>query len=470
MLRAAILGFLLMLSGCKVGPDYYPPCIDIPESYQYEPKDAKGSINALWWEQFHDPVLISLIEEALVNNKSIWIAAANIDNALGVLTQTRAQLFPQLGYSASGTRERLSQTLATPLVPMVPNPQTTYQALLTGTWDIDIWGRIRRQVEAARADLFATVEARLNVLLSVAASTTNAYLQLRGFDEQLVISKDTLKTYGEALDYFEKQFKYGQVSKMTVAQAATQYEMAAAVIPQVELQIVQTENALSILLGRNPSTIPRGKSIYELTLPDVPSGLPSEILRARPDVMQSEYSLIAANALIGAAKALYFPDISLTGAYGKASEELHNLFKGPSRTWTYTGSIVGPIFTFGAIQGQVEQAKAQERAALFTYEQTIQNAFADVENAFAARQYLTEQLVAQGKLVDASKEYTMLANLQYKEGYSPYFVVLQAQEQLFPAELQWVQTRVQLFSSYVNIYQALGGGWVTKADVISWGD
>jgi multidrug efflux system outer membrane protein len=251
---------------------------------------------------------------------------------------------------------------------------------------------------------------------------------------------------------------------MTVAQARTQYETAAATIPQIENQIVQTENAISILLGRNPATIPRGKSIYELALPAVPAGIPSQELERRPDILLAEQNLIAANAQIGAARALYFPTISLTGTYGGASDDLQKLFNGPARAWNFTGSIIGPIFTFGAISGQVKQAEAGQKAALLTYEAAIQSAFADVENALVSRAKLADQLAAQSRLVQASSDYERLARLQYDGGYTPYFTVLQAQQQLFPAELTLAQTRTSVFNSLVNIYQAMGGGWIVKAD------
>jgi multidrug efflux system outer membrane protein len=259
------------------------------------------------------------------------------------------------------------------------------------------------------------------------------------------------------------QFKYGQVSQMNVAQAESQYETAAAQIPQIESQIAQLENALSVLLGRNPGPIPRGKSIYDLKLPTVPSGLPSELLTRRPDLLQSEDQLIAANAQIGAAKALYFPTISLTGAFGSSSADLSNLFKGPARTWSFAGQFTGPIFTFGSVSGQIAQAEASQKAALYNYQLSIQNAFSDVENALVASQKLIQQQAAQEKLVAALKDYERLAMLQYNGGYTSYTTVLQAEQSLYPAELNLASVRASVFNSSVNIYKAMGGGWVDIA-------
>ena len=317
--------------------------------------------------------------------------------------------------------------------------------------------------------MFATDEARRGVILTLVASVATSYIALRGLDEQLVIANRTLGTYAESVRLYKLQFQYGQTSQMTVSQAQSQYETAAAQIPQIQTQIAQTENALSVLLGRNPGPIPRGKSIYDLALPAVPAGVPSSLLTRRPDLMQAEQSLIAANAQIGAAKALYFPTISLTGALGSASTDLSDLFKGPTRVWNYAGQIVGPIFTFGAVSGQVAQAEAAQQAALYNYQLSIQNAFADVDNALVANQNVKTQLGAQERLVAALADYARLAKLQYDGGYAPYSTVLQAEQSLFPAELTLALVRASVFTSAANIYKAMGGGWVTEADKLTGG-
>jgi multidrug efflux system outer membrane protein len=302
------------------------------------------------------------------------------------------------------------------------------------------------------------------VVLTLVSTVATNYLTLRGLDEQLAIAKSTLDTYAESVRLYQLQFRYGQTSQMTVSQTQSQYETAAVQIPLLESQIAQAENALSVLLGRNPGPIPRGKSIYDLALPTVPAGVPSALLERRPDLLQSEQSLIAANAQIGAAKALYFPTISLTGALGGASAELSNLFTGPARAWNYTGQVIGPIFTFGAVSGQVAQAEAAQQAALYNYRFSIQNAFADVDNALVANQKLKDQLAAQERLVAALRDYSRLAKLQFDGGYTSYTTVLQAQQTLFPAELALASLRASLFASAANTYKAMGGGWVDAAD------
>jgi len=460
----AVTLLALFTGGCMMGPDYRRPSLDIPKSFQYETKEAQETVNTEWWKGFQDPVLDGLIAEALANNKSVQIAAANIEQAAGVLTQTRAPLFPQASYAGSASQQRSSEHNAIPLPSGVSNPFTSFQLFAGASWEIDLWGRVRRLSESARANLFASVEARRGVILSLVASVAGEYMQLRGLDEQLAIAKRNLDAYAESVKLYELQFQYGLVSQLIVEQARTQYESAAATIPQIESQIVQLENALSILLGRNPGPIARGKTINELAFPAVPAGLPSQLLERRPDLAQSEQNLVAFNAQIGAARALYFPTISLTAGYGFESKNLSELFKGPSRIWSYGGSFTGPIFTAGAISGQVEQAEAAQKAALIAYQAAIQSAFADVENALIAREKLVVQVQAEERLVKASQEYERLAKLQYEGGYAPYLTVLNAQQQLFPAELNLAQFRASLFVSYANLYKAMGGGWVAEAD------
>ncbi len=470
----AVLAALMVTSGCTLAPDYERPDVEIPTEFRYEPMVVSETANTTWWTQFGDPVLDELIATALVNNYDVKIAAANVEQALGIVTQTRSDLYPQIGYGASGEKRRLQDTARsdTQLSDMqlrIPNKLETYQAFLSASWELDLWGRIRSLSDAAQANMLATEEVRRGVILTLVSTVATSYINLRGLDEQLAVSRATLATYAESVRLYKLQFKYGQTSLMTVAQSESQYETAATQIPQIESQIVQQENALSVLLGDNPGAIPRGKSISELVSPTVPAGLPSLLLERRPDLLQAEQGLIGANAQIGAAKALYFPTISLTGAFGDSSSNLSDLFKGSSRTWNYAGQIVGPIFSFGAVSGQVAQSEAAQRAALASYELAVQSAFADVDNALVAYLKTGEQLEAQQRLVSALTEYERLAKLQYDAGYVPYSTVLQAQQNLFPAELALAALRAALLEASANIYKAMGGGWVDEADKLSGG-
>jgi multidrug efflux system outer membrane protein len=457
----------VLLCGCMVGPDYEPPTIEMPPAFRYEAAEVRETANTDWWKALQDPVLEALVDEALANNLTVKVAAANILQAAGVLTQVRSPLFPQITYNGGAVRQRSSESGSSPLSSLVENPQKDFQLAAGVNWEIDLWGRIRRLSEAARADLLATREARRGVILSLVAAVSDSYIQLRGLDAQLEIANRTMEAYGESVRLFELQFKHGQVSMMTVEQARSQYQTAASAIPQIESQIAQTENALSILVGRNPGPIRRGRSIQDLALPAIPAGLPSQLLERRPDLAQAEQNLIAANAQIGAAKALYFPSVSLTGILGTQSSELSDLFSGPARTWSYSGSFAGPIFTAGAISGQVKQAEAGRQAALLSYRNAILNAFSDVENALVSRRKLSDQLGAQKNLVASLREYARLAWMQYDGGYTPYLTVLNAESQLFPAELNYAQTKTALLIAYVNLYKAMGGGWVSRAEALT---
>jgi outer membrane protein, multidrug efflux system len=453
----------LLLAGCIFGPDYERPKSDIPASFRFAMNNVRGAANTEWWREFRDPELDALINAALSNNWTLQKAAAQVEQAAGVLMSTRSGFYPQVGYTASVQRDRLSQREGLPLPAGVRNPSNLYQTFLSSSWEIDLWGRIRRQTEAAQANLVGAEEARRGVVLSLVASVATSYVQLRSLDAQLETSREALKTYSDSLTLFTNQFKYGEVSRLNVEQARSQYEGAAAAIPQLEQQIAQAEDALSLLLGRNPAPIARGKTLASLGLPAVPAALPSELLERRPDIAQAEQNLIAANAEIGAARALYFPQISLTGAFGFASDQLSHLFVGPAQVWSFAGVVTGPIFTGGNITGQVIQAEAVNQQALADYQQTIQIAFADVADALIGFKKGMEQLAAEERLVKALRENVRLAWLQYREGYESYLTVLIAQRDLFAAEINESQVRANAYASLINIYKSLGGGWVAEA-------
>ena len=467
--RTALLASALALAGCVVGPDYHRPEVQAPATYLYPAGQDAALADTEWWKGFGDPVLEGLISDALVHNRNIKIAAANVAQAAGVLQSTRSAFYPQVDYRFAGGRSRFTENGLTAGAAGISNPTPYYQALLGASWEIDLWGRVQRQSESAQASLLATEEARRGVILTLVANVANGYLQLRGLDEQLTMAQRTRDAYAESLRLMQAKFQYGRVSQMNVDQATARLQSAEAQIPRLQRDIALLQDALSILLGRNPGAIPRGKSIFEITLPAVPAGVPSQLLERRPDLAQAEQQLIAANAQIGAAKAQYYPTISLTGALGATSTDLSNLFKGPARVWNFTGMVAGPIFTGGAIAGQVAQAEGAQQAYLQAYLLAIQSAFADVDSALVTRSTLIDQLVAQEKLVAALRGYSRLAQLQFDVGRVPYSTVLQAEQELFPAELDWAADRARLCSSVVGIYKAMGGGWVAAADKLSAG-
>jgi len=464
-MRALIVAAALpaMLAACKMGPDYQRPGLDVPEEFRFQINGARDAANEEWWRQFNDPELDALVATALSNSWTLQIAAGQIEQAAGILMSTRSGLYPQVGYFGSAQRDRLSQRQGVVIPPGTPNPQNLFQGVLDASWEIDLWGRIRRQTEAAEAGLVGAEEARRGVVLSLVSSVASSYIQLRSLDEQLEASERTLKVYADTVKLFTNQHKYGEVSMLNVEQARAQYESAAATIPQLQQQIAQAEDALSLLVGHNPGPIARGRRLAGLRLPHVPAALPSELLERRPDVAQAEQNLIAANAEIGAAKALYFPEISLTGAFGWASDQLKHLFTGPAQVWSFAGSIAGPIFSGGNISGQVIQAEAVQKQALAGYRQSVQTAFTDVADALIGYQKGLEQVAADERLVKALRTNVQLAWYQYREGYEPYLTVLIAQENLYAAEIATAQTRGNAYVSLVDIYKALGGGWVAVA-------
>jgi len=464
MKKAIILLAVVLLGGCAVGPDYKRPAADIPQSFRFEEKEAKDLANTAWWQQFDDPVLNELIQIALRENKDLKIAVARIGQFVGQYVTTRAAFFPQFGIGASGGAERLTETGLPPLPSRVSNPNDVWSVFLNGNWEIDIWGKIRRATEAARAGILSSEEGRRAVILSLVAAVASAYIDLRDADKEMEISIKTADAYRESLRIFELRFKEGFSSSIEVNMVKAEYEQALARIFFYEKTIPQLENALSILLGRNPGPIPRGKTLDELALPDVPAGLPSDLLEQRPDIRGAEQDLIAANAQIGVAKSLYYPAISLTAAFGYSSTDLSKLFKHPAQAWSVAAPVIAPIFTAGAIRGQVKSAEARQQELVVRYQQVIQTAFREVDDFLVEQKQTKPQLEAIGRRTMALREYARLAQLRFDEGYTSYLEVLDANRSLFDAELNYAQTKATLFRSFVNLYKAMGGGWVTEAD------
>jgi outer membrane protein, multidrug efflux system len=451
------------LSGCLLGPNYQRPAVDTPATFRFQEGEAEDLANTEWWKQFNDPVLDELIATALADNKDVKIAAARVDQFLGQFWSTRSALLPQVGAGFSGARQRVTQVGPTPLFSNGPI-FNSFEAQLNASWEIDLFGRNRRLTESARASLLSTEEGRRGTILTLVSSVASSYIALRSLDRQLEIAKATTESRAESVHVFTLRFEGGEVSQMELAQSQSEYEASAAVIPQLEASIAQQEDALSVLLGHNPEPILRGRDLASLGTPAVPAGLPSDLLQRRPDLRQAEQDLVAANALIGAARALYFPQISLTGLLGTQSSQISNLFTGPSKVWSFAGAITQPIFTGGNIKGQVQQAEAQQQQALYTYQKAIQTAFQEFDDALIASQKLREQFVTQGRQVDALRTYSHMARLRYEGGYTSYIEVLDAERSLFNAELSRTQTQQAVLASYVSLYKAMGGGWVVDAE------
>jgi len=456
---AVALLLAVPLSACMVGPDYRRPEVEVPVAWRLGATEAGEISNIAWWDQFQDPVLSDLVRTALANNKDLEIATANVDQAFAQYGIVRSAQFPQVNASASAARERSSANIR-----LGGQTFTDYGVNLSASFELDIWGKLRRATESARASLLASQQGKGTVVLTVVTTVASGYIQLRALDRQLEIAQRTSQSLGEAARLQRVRFEEGAVPASDYQQAESQYREAVARVPELEREIAQQENFISVLLGRNPGAIPRGRDIDALLFPAVPDGLPASLLQRRPDIRQAEQNLIAANANIGVAKAAYFPDISLTALLGLESAQLSDLFKGPSRAWSFGAGVLQPIFNAGRLRSQVAQAEALQRQALHTYEKSIISAFQDVENALIDRTKFGQVREEQAKNVEALRSFRDLADLRYREGATIYLEVANAEQSLFNAQLAYVATQAQLFQSYANLYKAMGGGWVDQAE------
>ena len=461
------LGLCVLLCGCALGPDYSRPQIESPAAYRIDYPKAADVANTKWWEQFGDPALNQLVEDALRGNLDVKQAAARVERFLGALRTTRSQFFPQFGYGGDASRNRASTVGQPPLGPGVDPNYSLYQASLNADWQIDLFGRVRRQSEQAQAAVYASEQGRRGVILSLVATTASAYINLRALDRQLQIAQDTAKNYGETQSLFGLRLKGGVISDVEMSQIESQYQAALAAIPALEFSIAQQENLISILLGRNPGPISRARTIDELTPPAIPAGLPAELLERRPDILQAEQNLVAANANIGATKALYFPSFSITGAYGWVSTAASDFLTGPARAWTAALGVSGPLFTFGAIEGQVRSSEAARDEAVLFYQQAILNALQETNNALVGSQKTSEQAEAQARRVRALRNYARLSRARFDNGAASYVEVLVAENDLFTAELNAVSAQADRLTQIINVYKAMGGGWVDLGDQIA---
>ena len=449
---------LCLVSGCVQGPDYVKPAVAVPSEYRFSGnsvQEASLPVEGSWWAGFGDSNLDVLVQEALASNRDLRIATARVDEFAAILMGTRSQGLPQVGYGVSGNRARASEEK----IPAIVNPlSTTFSSVLSASWEIDLWGRIRRETEAARANLLASEEARRGVTLTLISSVVGSYVTLLDLDEQLRVAEATVAGRQKSVDLFETRLEGRWISEFEMSQVRAEYESVASQIPPIKQAIAVQEHALSVLIGRNPGPIERSDQA-SLHSPVVPAGLPSDLLIRRPDILQAEQQLIASNALIGAARALFFPRISLTGLFGFASGSLGNLFTGPAHTWSFTGDIAGPIYTGGGITAAVDQAEARRDQSFANYELVIQNAFRDVEDSLADLRHSAELRDTAQRRVAVLARGLELANERYENGYSDYLEVLDTERNLFSAELQLTSARGDYQRALVNLYRALGGDW-----------
>ncbi|TLD44737.1 MAG: Outer membrane protein OprM [Accumulibacter sp.] len=451
------------LAGCMVGPDYVRPTVESPTAWRIDYPMAADVANTRWWEQFGDTVLNDLVDGALRENLDVRIAAARVDQFIGALTATRSQLYPQVGYGAEASRTRASRVGQPPLPPGADPYFSLYEASLGASWQLDLFGRVRRLSEAAQAQVYASEQAQRGVVLSLVTSVATSYISLRALDRQLEIAQATARNFGATARLFHLRFKAGIVARTEVMQIDSQYQQALAAIPAFEQAIAAQENLISILLGRNPGPIVRGKAIDQLVAPLIPADLPSTLLQRRPDILQAEQNLVAANANVGATRALYYPSVSITGLLGSVSTAFSSVFTGPASAGLVAAGVSGPIFTAGGIAGQVGSAEAQYQQALLAYQQTVLGAFRETNDALTGSQKKIEEVAMQSKRVDALREFARLSRLRFDKGVAAYLDVLVAENELFAAELAGVRLLADRYAQLVNVYQAMGGGWVDLA-------
>jgi len=452
-----------VMAGCTIGKDYQRPPVDIPPAWRVDYEAVADLANTAWWEQFRDPVLDELIKTALNENKDLLIAVARIEEFAGRLQSAQSGFYPQIGYDVFGSRSRRSLDRTTFLPAGGERTDNTYQIGVSAAWELDIWGRLRRATEAARADLLAAEESRQAVILSLVSAVAAGYLDLLRLNQQLVVARETLSSREEFLLLFERKSKGGQISELEFAQVRAAYERVAVSIPGLERQIVLRENSLSVLLGRNPGVIDRDRTLDTLIMPEIPQGLPSELLERRPDIRHQEQLLIAANARIGVVKSQYFPSLSLTGLFGYASGQLSDLLQGSANLWRLAAGALGPVFTGGRIEGEVRQAEAQQQELLYGYLSTVQTAFREVEDSLVNIRKLREQLEVERRFLGTLKDQVKFAYNRYDAKFSTYLEIVEADRELFTAEISHVQTQHDLFAAIVSNYKAMGGGWVTEA-------
>jgi multidrug efflux system outer membrane protein len=449
-----------LLSGCLVGPKYARPQVKVPSGFRGAEGTAQQASFAdlPWWEVFKDDTLTALVQTALKNNYDLNIAVARVEQARQVAAQARAQFAPFLNYTASigGSKVEIPGLA----IPIGGSTRGIAYAAISASWEADIWGRIRRLNEAARAQYLSTEEARRGVMLSLVSDVSQAYFELLGLELQLEIAKASTEGFGASLKLFTQRLQGGVASKLQTSFAAADQATAAAGIPQIELQIALKENQISILLGQNPGLIEtRMKLLEEVVPPQVPAGLPSALLERRPDVLSAEQQVKAANAQIGVATAAFFPQIGLTAFLGRGTSSLSDFASGTANAWSAAGNIAGPIYQGGALKAQKRQTVAVWEQAKLQYEQTALNAFQDVSNALISRTKYDAIRTEQAGAVQDYQEAVHVAQERYINGFSSYYEVLRVQELLYPAQNALAITELNRRVVIVQLYKALGGGW-----------
>ncbi|RLA17101.1 MAG: transporter [Gammaproteobacteria bacterium] len=449
---------IVLLSGCALTPDYERPKVDVPSLYSPGVEQGDSIANEYWWDVFQEPQLQGLIRSALAENKDLGIALSRVAQVDAQLTSTRANQFPFLDITASAGRGRQSQFI-------VPGAGVQNNLSIMGnvSFEIDLWLKLSRSTESARADLLASEAVHRHASLAVVASVASSYTLLRDVDERLLIAERTVESRQGSLDIIQARFDKGTVPELDVNQAQVELAVAEVAVTVFQRQIAQTEHALSILLGRNPGPIARGVPLDELQLlPEIPTGLPSELLQRRPDVVAAEQQLHSETALIGVAEALRYPSLSLTGSYGSVSNELSDLNSGDALSWGIAGNLFAPVLNWGQLKAQSEAQQARAEQALRTYESTLQQAFREVADALVAVRTYDEAHEAYKRQAKAARSAERLSRARYDAGFVDYLEVQEASRSMFSAELNESSSLRAKLNALIGLYKSLGGGWAPE--------
>lgn len=458
--KIIVLLAALSLAGCAVGPDFKPPVVSTPESYRLDIMPVESGVNLKWWELFNDPVLYTLVTTSLENNKDLKIAASRIEQARAFVGFNRADQFPRVDIEGGADTGNFFGSRSS-------STTTNYFIAPVLSWEIDFWGKFSRATESARADLVASEYGHRTVQLSLISEVASTYYLLLDAHQRLVISRRTLASRQETVDIIQKRFDRGIVHELDLNQSQIQMEIAAASIPLYERQIAKIENALSILLGELPRGIKTGKDLINQTPPPkIPVDLPSNILKRRPDIAAALYFLKAQNERIGVAEAIRFPSISLRGLLGVASTEISPVIS-DGGIWSVGGGLLGPLIDFKKNIRRVEIEEEKTRQALYSYENVVLTAFREVDDSLAEIETYQKQLIAVTRQLKAARNANKLSKSRYEQGVSSYLEVLETERALFSAELDYSDLKQQYLTAYVNLYKALGGGWITKAEMQS---
>jgi len=451
-------GLLGRLWRLEVGPHYRRPPVDTPDDFRgrIAPADAASFADLPWWQVFGDSTLHDLVGRALAGNYDLQAAVATIEQARAQIGVAAADLYPQLGYQGSAERQKIFFT------PTFPSSTfNLFQGALNVAWEIDVWGRIRRATEAARAQFLASDEARRGIVVTLVSDVATDYFQLLELDRELAIAHESAQAYQHSLDVFTRRYLGGTDTKISTSRAEANLRSSEASIAALERQITQQEDAIAVLLGANPGPVTRGVPLVDQTMPVTPEGLTTDLLRRRPDIRQAEQNMMAANAEIGVAVANFFPTIGLSAMYGNAGSKIENVFKNGASVWNIAANVSGPLFQGGRLYESYRAQQAFWDQTIAQYRATIVEAFREVADALAAEVHLVAQRKAQEGQVVALREAVRLSLASYDAGVSNYLDVLDAQQQLYPAETALAQTQRDQLLAVVNLYKALGGGWNT---------